>query len=51
VPFRTAYQQAAAEIPTLAGRTPEQSLEARVSLGGAANLGLDRIEARIRSLS
>ncbi len=50
VPFRIAYARAARDIPTLAARTPEQSLEARVSLGGAANLGLDRLEQRLRAL-
>jgi argininosuccinate lyase len=51
VPFREAYVQAAKEIPQLASRSPEQSLKARVSLGGAANLGLDRLEERLKSLA
>jgi argininosuccinate lyase len=50
VPFREAYVQAAGEIATLAARTPEGSLRARVSLGGAANLGLERLEERLRTL-
>jgi argininosuccinate lyase len=50
VPFRDAYVRAAKEIPALGARTPAQSLQARVSLGGAANLGLDRLEARLRAL-
>ncbi|MBL9104442.1 MAG: argininosuccinate lyase [Myxococcales bacterium] len=48
VAFRDAYRQAAAEMPQLAGRTPEESLIKRVSLGGAGNLGLERLEARLR---
>lgn len=51
VPFRDAYVRAAGEIPTLSSRTPQQSLAARTSLGGAANLGLDRLEARLVSLA
>ena len=50
VPFREAYARAAREIPTLSSRTPEESLQARVSLGGAANLGLDRLDQRLRAL-
>jgi argininosuccinate lyase len=46
MPFRDAYRQAAADIPTFSGRDPEASLRARVSLGGAGNLGLDRLRAR-----
>ncbi|MDP2341732.1 MAG: argininosuccinate lyase [Deltaproteobacteria bacterium] len=47
VPFRDAYRQAAAEIPTFAGRDVDASLAARVSLGGAGNAGLDRLERRL----
>lgn len=48
VPFRDAYRQVAAEMhTTLQDRSPEHSLRARVSLGGAANLGLDRLQARL----
>ena len=50
VPFRDAYQQVAAEMhTTLQDRSPEHSLHARVSLGGAANLGLDRLDARLQA--
>jgi argininosuccinate lyase len=47
VPFRDAYRQAAAEIPSYAGRSVDDSVRQRVSLGGAGNLGLDRLEARL----
>lgn len=50
VPFRDAYRQAAAEIPALAGRAPEDSLRARRSLGAAGNLALERLEERLRAL-
>ncbi len=50
VAFRDAYRQAAAEMTQLAGRTPEQSLIARVSLGGAGNLGLERLAERLAAL-
>ena len=53
VPFRDAYRQAAAELAAphgLADRSPEQSLAARVSLGGPGNLGLDRLRARLAAL-
>lgn len=50
VPFRDAYRRAAAEMQGLAGRSPEDSLRARVSLGGAGNLGLDRLSARLAAL-
>jgi argininosuccinate lyase len=51
VPFRDAYVRAAQEIPSLSTRTPEDSLKARVSLGGAANLGLERLEQRVSALA
>ena len=60
VPFRDAYVQVAGELQatpssssamSLASRTPEDSLTARTSLGGAANLGLDRLEARLLALA
>jgi argininosuccinate lyase len=53
VPFRDAYVQTASELTSsaLASRTPEDSLRARVSLGGASNLGLDVIEARLGVLT
>ena len=47
VPFRDAYQQAAAEIPHAVGRDVDVSLRERVSLGGAGNSGLDRVRARL----
>lgn len=50
VPFREAYVRAAAEIPGFAAKDPAESLRARVSLGGAAHLGLDRLEKRLHSL-
>ncbi len=50
MPFRDAYVQAAKDIPTLTARTPEQSLHARVSLGGAAALGLDRLRTRLAAV-
>ena len=49
LPFRDAYKQAAAEIPTFAGRDVDASLKARVSLGGAGNAGLDRLERRLNA--
>lgn len=51
VPFRDAYRAAAGSVAQAgAGRTPEASLAARVSPGGAGNLRLDLIEARWREL-
>ncbi len=47
VPFRDAYRQAAAEIPSYEGRDATDSVDKRVSLGGAGNLGLDRLRARL----
>ncbi len=47
VAFRDAYRQAAAEIPTCVDRDPVVSLQQRVSLGGAGNLGLERLRARL----
>jgi argininosuccinate lyase len=49
VAFRDAYRQAAAEIPTFEGRDPDESLQKRVSLGGAGNLGLERLRARLQA--
>jgi len=49
VPFRDAYRAAAAAIDTAgAGRSPESSLAARVSAGGAADLRLDLLRERWR---
>jgi argininosuccinate lyase len=50
VPFRDAYQQVASEFDQLAGRTPEESLEARVSPGGAGALCLDVLRDRLESV-
>ena len=49
VPFRDAYVQAASEIENLGDRSPDESIQARVSLGGMGNLGLDRLRARLAS--
>lgn len=47
VPFRDAYRAAAAAIDSAgAGRSPESSLAARVSAGGAADLRLDLLRER-----
>lgn len=45
--FREAYRRAAAEIDGLGGRSPEASLQARVSPGGCADLQLDRLYSRL----
>ncbi len=51
VPFRDAYRAAAeAAAAAGAGRTPQQSLDARVSPGGAAQPGLEILEARLKAL-
>jgi argininosuccinate lyase len=47
VPFRQAYRDAAAALDALGDRTPEQSLAARNSPGGAADLRLDLLRARL----
>lgn len=49
--FRQAYRAAAAQLESLANRQPEDSLRARVSPGGAADLLLDRLQARLDGLS
>lgn len=52
VPFRQAYQSAAASLAHAGeGRTPEGSLAARISPGGAACLCLDVLRARLHSLT
>ena len=52
VPFREAYKHAAAAAHEAGqGRTPEQSLAARVSPGAAADLRLDELRARLDRLS
>jgi argininosuccinate lyase len=48
VPFRTAYQKVAEELPALAGRRPEDSLAARVSPGGTGKLMLAELRERLR---
>jgi argininosuccinate lyase len=51
VPFRDAYRAAAASANEAgAGRTPESSLAARVSPGAAADLRLDELRERWRTL-
>lgn len=50
VPFRDAYRQVAGDYDELASRTPEQSLEARTSPGGAAYLRLDELRQRLANL-
>ncbi|HEY2346871.1 MAG TPA: argininosuccinate lyase [Xanthomonadaceae bacterium] len=47
VPFREAYRACASESPLAAGVDPEASLAARVSPGGAADLRLDILRARL----
>ena len=51
VPFREAYRRAAQASDANAGaRTPEASLGARVSPGGAGDLRLDELRARLETL-
>jgi argininosuccinate lyase len=50
-PFREAYRIAAAELGDLGQRRPEDSLDARCSLGACANLGLDRLQQRLSELA
>jgi argininosuccinate lyase len=48
VPFREAYRLAAQSIDAAGGaRTPEASLDARVSPGAAGDLRLDELRARL----
>jgi len=49
IPFRNAYQQVANSYDELEKRQPIDSLKARVSPGGCANLMLDEIEERLKS--
>jgi len=52
VPFRTAYQQAAQTVAAAGqGRTPEASLTARVSPGGAGDPRLDELRERLHRLA
>ena len=46
--FREAYKTAM-QSDQLVKKTPKDSLDARVSLGGCANLGLDQIKKRLGS--
>ncbi|MDT8407957.1 MAG: argininosuccinate lyase [Wenzhouxiangellaceae bacterium] len=48
--FRHAYRQVADHLDQLEARTPGDSLDARTSPGGCANLGLDRIVARLEKV-
>ena len=51
VPFRDAYRAAAESVDSAGdGRTPESSLDARVSPGAAAALRLDELRARLGNL-
>lgn len=47
IPFRDAYRQVASELDTFNDRRPEDSLQARTSPGGAANLQLEHLKARL----
>ncbi|TDR40776.1 argininosuccinate lyase [Tahibacter aquaticus] len=52
VPFREAYRRAAETAASSGeGRTPQGSLDARVSPGGAADLRLDELERRWQALA
>jgi argininosuccinate lyase len=51
VPFREAYRAAAEAAKTLADRTPEASLAARVSPGACADLRLDVLGARLEAVA
>jgi len=52
VPFREAYRRAAETAQTAGqGRTPESSLAARVSPGGAADLRLQELRTRLDALA
>jgi len=48
-PFRDAYVAASSAAGTLGDRTPESSLAARTSPGGAADLRLELLEARLQA--
>ena len=50
LPFREAYRQAAAEPLPKAGADPQASLDARLSPGGAARLGLTMLERRLAAI-
>lgn len=48
--FREAYREVGDHLDRLESRSPADSLAARVSPGGCANLGLDRIGERVAAL-
>jgi argininosuccinate lyase len=51
VPFRDAYRAAAESIGSAGnGRTPRQSLNERVSPGGAGQPGVEILRARLKAL-
>ena len=51
VPFREAYRRAADAVDSASeGRTPERSIAARVSPGGAADLRLDELRGRLEGI-
>ena len=51
VPFREAYKRVAGELDTLGDRSPEESLDARTSPGGCADLRLDELGERLDDIS
>lgn len=51
VPFREAYRAALDEPEALSQRTPEASLAARVSPGGAADLRLEELQQRLSAVT
>lgn len=51
MPFRDAYRQVASEMEGLNDRTPKASIEARNSPGACADLGLEILRRRLKSLS
>ncbi|RAL22885.1 argininosuccinate lyase [Lujinxingia litoralis] len=51
VPFRDAYRQVAASLDQFANRKPEDSLQARISPGGCANLLLEQLQSRLQQLT
>jgi argininosuccinate lyase len=46
--FREAYRKVGLELDQLEDQAPAVSIDARVSLGGCANLGLERLSRRLR---
>ena len=51
VPFREAYRAALDDPDALLQRTPEASLDARISSGGAADLRLDELRERLAAIA